>query len=277
MTGPVAHSVVASALADPELLRAWWTGAAVAPPGLDVEALWKFAGLGVKVKHNVLRTDLPLVWQAISVFGVDVELFAEYAPLAHAHKAEGKTGRADKLTSLVEFLSDWLCRHAERLGPSYRVVADVLRHEAMLCELRRQPADDAPDLSPWPSDPSLDDVPAFCGAVRLLRLAYTPGDIRAVLARGKAAVEELARVPADLCRVYWKNPAARVRVLHVHESAFEVIRRVDGRRSLGAIAGNSGRGDDEAAAAVARETLAELGNLGAVALVSEGRREDRLC
>ena len=102
MTGPMAHSVVAGALTDPELIRQWRTGAVAAPRGLDVETLWKFAGLATKVKHNVLRTDLPLVWQTLSVLGVDIELFAEYAPRTLAEGAgENRQGRQAEIVYSV--------------------------------------------------------------------------------------------------------------------------------------------------------------------------------
>lgn len=275
MTGPTAHSVVAGALADPELLRKWRAGAAAAPPKLDVETLWKFAGLAAKVKHNLLRTDLPLVWQTLSVFEVDVEFFAEYAPHAHALKEQGKTSRADKLTSFEHFLDEWLCRHAERLGPSYRVAADVLRHEATLCDLRYRPADDLSNCRPWPRTPSTDDIPVFCGDVRLLRLMYNPSDVQAALAQGKAAIDSLTTSPVDQCRVYWKSGDARVRILQVQESSFDVIRCVNGNESIDAIALVVGQGD-AGAKAVVQETLAELGEVGIVALVPGCHREDRL-
>ena len=65
------HAIVAAGLENPELLARWkrepesLRAYGVDPAAFDLDAIWKFAGLTAKVKHNGLRFDLPLTFRRI--------------------------------------------------------------------------------------------------------------------------------------------------------------------------------------------------------------------
>ena len=116
-------------------------------------------------------------------------------------------------------------------------------------------------------------MPVLVGDVRLLRLDYNPGEVQAASGRGKAAINSLAAEPVDQCRVYWKSDDAKVRILQVTETAFNVIRCVTGNDSLDLIALKLHQVDGSARAIV-QESLAELGGIGVVELIPRCHYED---
>ena len=56
----------------------------------DLDSIWKFAGLVVKVKHNQLWSTFPLTLALLKWFELEIVVFAEYAAQFHAVCAEGK-------------------------------------------------------------------------------------------------------------------------------------------------------------------------------------------
>jgi hypothetical protein len=100
---------MAAGLADPALLAAWRRDPTllrrhgVEPNELDLDALWGFAGLAMKVRHNPLRTGLPFTFRLLEVAGLELQVFASYATFRAARGTLGKSLQA-KIEGLIEFL-----------------------------------------------------------------------------------------------------------------------------------------------------------------------------
>jgi hypothetical protein len=112
MSASRVHAIVAAALENPALLARWKQEPeslrvyGVDPAAFDLDAIWKFAGLSAKVKHNGLRFDLPLTFRFLSLNGLEIEVFGAYA----AHKARAGTRYTPttegRIVELVDFLRD---------------------------------------------------------------------------------------------------------------------------------------------------------------------------
>src|SRR5215471_11221076 len=108
------HAIMAAGLENPELLARWQQkpdllrAYGVDPAAFDLDAIRKFAGLSAKVKHNGLRSELPLTFHFLNVSGLEIEIFGAYA----LHKARAGTRYApttgERIVELVDFLRDWL-------------------------------------------------------------------------------------------------------------------------------------------------------------------------
>ena len=67
------HAVLAAGVQNPALIEAWrrdpelLRGLGLDPAKVDLDALWKFAGLTLKVRHNGIREDLPLTFRLLHV------------------------------------------------------------------------------------------------------------------------------------------------------------------------------------------------------------------
>ena len=79
------HAVLAAGVEDPMLIAGWRTEPArlvrlgIEPESLDLNALWKLAGLTIKVRHNGVRQQLPGTFRLMAAAGLEISLFADYA------------------------------------------------------------------------------------------------------------------------------------------------------------------------------------------------------
>src|ERR1051325_1267801 len=131
------HAVIAAGLKEPGLLARWkqepetLRECGVDPDAIDLEALWKFAGLTTKVKHNGLRADLPLTFRLLNIAGLEIEIFGAYAAF-HAGKSFGPTVQ-ERIDELSYFLEQWLDFDKRE----HALLWDLIRHEAALARLRK--------------------------------------------------------------------------------------------------------------------------------------------
>src|SRR6185295_8649064 len=111
MSASQVHAVIAAGLKDPSLLVRWkqqpdsLRECGVDPEVIDIDALWKFASLTTKVRHNGLRADIPLTFRFLNIAGLEIDVFGAYSTF-HADKSFGATVQA-RSDDLLLFLEQW--------------------------------------------------------------------------------------------------------------------------------------------------------------------------
>ncbi len=216
------HAIVAAGLENPELLARWkrepesLRAYGVDPAAFDLDAIWKFAGLTAKVKHNGLRFDLPLTFRFLSLNGLEIEVFGAYA----AHKARAGTRYTPttegRIIELVDFLRDWL----DSDKPEHLLLWDLIRHETALAQLRKR----------TPSAKRA-RVPHVMGEIILHEMTCDPRVLGKLL-RGKSFdPDRVQRRMVYLC--YW-NPGdpEEMCILELDELGYHLLSLVDGKRSI---------------------------------------------
>ena len=216
------HAIVAAGLENPELLARWKQEPeslrtyGVDPAAFDLDAIWKFAGLSAKVKHNGLRSDLPLTFRFLSLNGLEIEVFGAYA----AHKARAETRYApttgERIVELVDFLRDWL----DFNKPEHSLLWDLIRHETALAQLRKR----------TPSTKRA-RVPHIVGAIILHEMTCDPRVLGKLLRRKSFDPGRVQRRVVHLC--YW-NPGdpEKICILELNELGYHLLSLVDGKRSI---------------------------------------------
>jgi len=216
------HAIVAAGLENPELLARWQQEPdllrtyGVDPAAFDLDAIWKFAGLSAKVKHNGLRAELPLTFRFLNVNGLEIEIFGAYA----SHKARTGTRyaptTAERIVELVDFLRDWLdFRRRE-----HSQLWDLIRHETALAELRK--------LTPSPKKCR---VPHVVGEIILHEMNSDPRAIGKLLREKSFDPERVQRRVTRFC--YWNaGDLDEICILELDELGFNLLSLVDGKRSL---------------------------------------------
>ena len=254
------HSVIAAGLEDPRLLARWrhepelLRGCGVDPAALDLEALWKFAGLSAKVKHNGLRADLPLTFRLMNVAGLEIEVFASYAAARADDGRRYAETPAARAADLSDFLKDWL----DFGRREHAMLWDVLRYEMALARLRRAAAAEAETETQGPRSavaPNGKSVPGVRGEVILHEMRCDP---RAVAETLWEKTPRLGDVPLGahyFC--FWRRGAGtEVHILQLDELGFYLLSLADGRRTAARISRALGGG-----ARPAKGFLAALGEL----------------
>jgi len=216
------HAIVAAGLENPELIARWkqepesLRAYGVDPAEFDLDAIWKFAGLSAKVKHNGLRFDLPLTFRFLSVNGLEIEVFGAYA----AHKARAGTRYAPiiegRIVELVDFLRDWLDFDKRE----HALLWDLIRHETALAQLRKR-------------TPSLkrSHLPHIVGDVILHEMTCDPRIVGKLLREKSFEPDVVERDLVHLC--YW-NPGdpEEIFILELDELGYHLLSLVDGKRSM---------------------------------------------
>ena len=225
MTASRVHALMAAGLENPELLARWKQQPellrtyGVDPATFDLDAIWKFAGLSAKVRHNGLRFDLPLTFRFLSVNGLEIEVFGAYA----SHKARAGTRYAPtteaRIVELVEFLGSWLdfgkLEHA--------LLWDLIRHEAALAQLRKR--------TPSVRKSRNKSVPHVAGEIILHTMTCDPRLLGKFLRQKTFNVDMVERGVVHLC--YW-NPgdSDEISILELDELGYHLLSVVDGKRSV---------------------------------------------
>jgi hypothetical protein len=216
------HAIMAAGLENPALLARWQQepdllrSYGVDPADFDLDAIWKFAGLSAKVKHNGLRAELPLTFRFLNVNGLEIELFGAYA----SHKAQAgtryATTTAGRIVELVDFLRDWL--DADKREHS--LLWDLIRHETALAQLRR--------LTPTPKRSR---VPHIVGEIILHEMNSDPRVIGKRLRQKSFDLGKVRRHVTRLC--YWNaGDPNEICIVELDELGFSLLSVVDGKRSL---------------------------------------------
>lgn len=258
------QAAIAAGLAHPELLARWRAQPerlrphGVDPEALDLTALWKFAGLALKVRHNGLRGDLPWTFRLLDVAGREIDVFASYA----SFRASGTTPLGDtaeaRTRDLLVFLEQWLDFDRR----DHALLWDMIRHEATVARLGQlampasTPTVDGPAVAPSPSS-----VPRRRGEAMLHVMRSDPRAVASMLREKAPRLDHVALGTFHFA--YARTTAAPdIHILELDELGFYLISVVDGRRSVADVSEQLGAGRRPARALVrACEELAALGVL----------------
>lgn len=209
------HSIIATCLTEPGREE---SVAASLPGTLDVEAVSYFAGLAEKVRHNGIRRDLELTFRLLRLSGLEMELFRDYAPTSAQRRARGLTSPAERLTGLMDFVSEWAGTDEDRC-----LIRDVLRHEQIVAGFRRAPKLRVVD-SGGPVTP--ESVVSLHGTVVVVDAVCDPMQVAEVL---RAREPDLAAiVRRSVLMVYHRAPSGQVRMIEVSEGVPCLLGAVDG-------------------------------------------------
>lgn len=268
------HAVLSAGFDNPALIARWRAEPdllrdhGIEPSQVDLDAMWRFAGLTVKLLHNGLRDEFPASFRLMAVAGLEVELFASYASDRAARRVKLAPTLEGRTLDLLVFLEGWLDRsdHAQAL------LWDLIRHERALTRLGRTALalGSSADLriAGAPIQPGADVVPRVRGEVALHEVSCDPRALAAALqAPGRGDDEpELAAVPREpayLC--YWRaDTGPEIAILQLEELAFSTLSLVDGRRTAAELYRALGGGRRPTSAFL--QLLGELQTLGIVAL-----------
>lgn len=253
-------ALIARWRADPELLR----GHGIEPSMVDLDSLWKFAGLTVKVRHHALRDELPASFKLMRVAGLEIELFIAYAIDLATRRARFAPTIEGRALDLLVFLEGWLDH--EIWG--HALLWDLIRHERALARLARTAPSvgSSPDL--WragepPATPAADLVPRVRGEIVLHEMVSNP---RVTVVALQVESPDLAVVPlAPARRCYWRTDAGpEVEILSLDALGFAALSLIDGRRNVAELQRAIGGGRRPSAALL--RVLGELQSIGVVAL-----------
>jgi hypothetical protein len=258
------HAVLAAGVQNPALIEAWrrdpalLRGHGIEPAEIDLDALWKFAGLSLKVRHNGIREDLPLTFRLLHVAELAIDAFASYAARRAGEGGRlGDTAEA-RARDFVEFLSGWL----DLARTPHALLWDMVRHERALAQLARAPAR-APASGPRPPGPR-----ALGRAVPRLREGLVfhamQSDPRAVAARLRERAPRLDDVALEpCCACYWRN-GEEAAIARLDAPVHDLLALVDGERTAAEL-GRALLGGDRVTPGFAR-LLRELAALGVLEL-----------
>jgi hypothetical protein len=246
MTARQVHALIAAGVENPLLVARWENEPQrLAAQGLDandvdLDALAKFAGLTVKVRHNALRNDLPLTFRLLNVAGLEIEVFAAYAAFRAQHGGRYAATTAERTRELIAFLDDWLDRDRRE----HVLLWDLIRHEDALA--RGTPASRPAGLAASRRHRVTSrSVPHIRGNVLLHEMQSDPAIVAAVL---REKTPPLDRVPFATRHVCYWRPAERrrdaagpagedaaapqIHILELDEFGFYALSLVDGTRSV---------------------------------------------
>src|SRR5262249_48643132 len=216
--------------AEPELLR----GHGVEPSQVDLDALWRFAGLTVKLRHHALREELPSSFRLMNLAGLEIELFASYASERAAQGARLAPTTEGRTLDLLVFLEGWL----DRDNTAHALLWDLIRHERALGRLAR----DAPAVGPSPGPrrgepptaPAADVVPRIRGEIVLHEMTSDPQAVARALEDSRPDLAAIPRTQSRAC--YWRTDAGpEVTIVLLDELAFGALSLVDGKRTTAEI------------------------------------------
>lgn len=251
------HAVMAAGVENPRLLEQWREQPAllrahgVDPDAFDLDALGKFAGLSVKVRHNPLRPLLQTSFRLMSVAAIEIALFSAYA----AHRSRQELGYANTVSArsrdLIEFIGAWI----DPDDRVQRLLWDIVRYEDALAR-----------LGPWRAQAAeanavadTADAPRIRGEIVLLETQCDPQALIAALRANAPDLNAVAPTPRLLC--LWRAPGSdEVSTLALDEFGFYLLGQIDGRRAPATLARRLGGGRGmRAAVDEALRTFADLG------------------
>ncbi len=264
MSASQVHAIIAAGLENPTLLARWrrepdlLRKCGVDPDTVDLDALWKFAGLSVKVRHNGLRADLPSTFRLLNIAGLEIEVFASYATFKATQGKRYATSSEGRSDDLLLFLEQWLDfeKHEQAL------LWDLIRHEMTLARLRKKcPKTDESTVSGTPAQRPLraNRIPKVCGEIVLHEMRSDPRVVERLLRRKRPNLKEISKGTFQFC--YWRT-AEELFILQLDELGFFLLSMIDGKRSV-ADMGYLINGRRRASAELSH-ALSELGATGIV-------------
>ena len=266
------HAVLASGVEHPRLLEQWRQQPAtlralgIEPATLDLDALGKFAGLSVKVRHNPLRPMMPLTFRLMGVTAIEIEMFSAYAAFRSQRGLRYAASVPARARDLIEFLGGWL--DVDNL--THVLLWDAIRYEDAVARLGAWYASGARNVDPAinPSiNPSAVDSAGLPTAPRArgdLLLHELQSDPRALADALHASVPDLNQVPLQpQYRCFWRAPeGADAAVVVLDAFGYYLLSLLDGRRSIAALARRLGGGRGTTRAV--RDALQTFATLGII-------------
>ncbi len=261
------HAVLAAGVQNPALIEAWrrdpalLRGHGIEPAEIDLDALWKFAGLSLKVRHNGIREDLPLTFRLLHVAELAIDVFASYAARRAGEGGRlGDTAEA-RARDFVDFLGEWL----DLARTPHALLWDMVRHERALAQLTRATA---PPPARRPQRPRARGGAARGGAVPRRReglvfhaMRSDPRAVAALLRERAPRLDEVALEPCCVC--YWRN-GEEAAIARLDASIHDLLSLVDGERTAAEL-GRALLGGDRPAPGFL-QILRELAELGVLEL-----------
>jgi len=271
------HAVMAAALANPSLIERWQQEPALlraqglSPADLDLNALWKFAGLAVKIRHNGLRGELPWTFRLLNVLGLEAEIFASYGSfLARTGTSLGNSLEA-RARGLCAFLESWL----DCAKDDHALLWDLIRHELALMQLSNTETLDPSSQTSVPLKdvlPCAATVPRVCGTIVLHTMSCDPRTMIAALRHTSPSLHTLIREEVHLC--YWQPAAsADLHILQLDELGFYLLSCSDGSVTAADLSRRLTGGRRVAPSLL--EALNELRTLGILSLHTKPKKAGR--
>jgi hypothetical protein len=237
MTARQVHSVLAAGAQRPDLIAKWQRdprlllAQGIEPGAIDLTALWKFAGLTVKVRHNGLRNDFPMTFRLMSLAGLEIELFASYATCCASKGRALAATSEERARDFIAFLEQML---DFRTRPNL-LLWDLIRHEQALALLNKSVTARSSDMEgehPASSRNAISGstVPVIRGTAILHEMRCVPRAVELELFQNPP---QLGKIPLDGHRYcYWRSEAAAgIHILEVDEFSYHALSFIDGLRT----------------------------------------------
>lgn len=236
------HAVIAAGLANPALIARWreqperLAALGVDPGAFDLQALEKFAGLALKIRHNGLRGDLPWTFRLLEVAGLEIEVFVAYASSrASTGALLGDTDEA-RTCNLLAFLEGWL----DPTRRDHALLWDLIRHESTIARLARVTMSAVPAVN-RSAKPQATGVPRRRDELVLHEMRSDPRAV-VMLLREKSPPLGDAVLGTFHFAYARTSVAAEIDILQLDEAGFYLLSLVDGRRTLAEISEQLGAG-----------------------------------
>jgi hypothetical protein len=231
------HAVLAAGVENPTLISEWRAEPArlvrlgIDPECLDLDALWKFSGLTIKVRHNGVRQQLPCTFRLMAAAGLEISLFADYAAFRKASGERYAAATAQRTHDLVQFIASWI----DRSVPIHALLGDIARHEhALVCLNTPSPADVRGDGTGGDARAAAlraSAVPEICGRIALHEMHCDPLLLAGALRQSVPRLSDIRIQTRYYC--YWRgSDDPEVAVLELDEFGYYLLSLVDGRRSV---------------------------------------------
>jgi hypothetical protein len=193
----------------------------------DFATLESFGGLITKTQHNYLYEYLPYTRQLLRIYKLDLTIFAAYRTEIQS-KPGPAASQAEKAARFIRYLRSWL----EEKDDAYPGVADLLEHESILWDLKKEGA--AATAEPAGTRARVratrNTRPAIRRGVRLAEFRYNPFRIVDRLDRCGRPEKKLRR---RYRLIYWiDSQRAQIRMAKPERTVWDVLRLCDGKRGL---------------------------------------------
>ena len=243
MTARQIYAVLAAGIENPHLFERWQKNPGslraygIDPDCFDLDALRKFAGLTVKVRHNGLREWLPMTFRLLNVAGLEIEVFAAYAIFRASKNLRYAATTEERTDDLMAFLEHWL----NFSNTEHALLWDMIRHEQALAQLN-QPAPGEvcmPAVSEQPLSGA--SIPGIHGEIILYEMQSNPAEVALELRKSKPQLTTVLLEDHYFC--YWRTGEAReIITLELDAFGYYVLTFVNGDHTIGDISYHLGGG-----------------------------------
>lgn len=231
------HAVLAAGVENPALISGWraepdrLVRLGIDPQCLDLDALWKFSGLTIKVRHNGVRQQLPCTFRLMAAGGLELALFADYAAFRSASEPRYATTTTQRTHDLVQFIASWI----DPSVPLHALLGDIARHEhALVCLNTPSPANvpsEGAGESVRVGASRASAVAELRGRFALHHMHCDPFVLAGALRQSVPRLSDIRIQPHYYC--YWRGgDEPDVSVLELDEFGYYLLSLVDGRRSV---------------------------------------------